>query len=156
MEWEIMAKKYKFILTLPYGIEVDSAEEIEGHVIDSFRSQTDPYALKGVFDSREEAKNAALKCRVYRVKIHYKFPDGGSQYFDSFFGWDGQDGDESGYAFAPDEFEEVLKAYIDGYEYGDMNYGYEGSLYEQDDGGKAWFRFFYVKILKRRIVEFDD
>ena len=51
----IMSIKYKFVLTLPGDIEVDSAEEIDGHMAWPNYSQADPVFYKGVFDSFEEA-----------------------------------------------------------------------------------------------------
>ncbi|MCR5349240.1 MAG: hypothetical protein K6E59_06530 [Bacilli bacterium] len=151
-----MAKKYKYILTLEDDIEVDSAEEIEGRVVSSSRSQTDPYSMKGVFDSYEEAKEAASKRRAYRVKIHYRYKDGGSQYYDSYFGWDGEGTEDPAVAFDPDELEEIIACRIDDYRYGDMYCCGEGYRYKDDEGTVTWFRFFFVKILRREIVEFEE
>ena len=46
-----MSEKYKFILILPYDIEVDSEEEIEGHVSWPNYSQASPIEYQGVFDT---------------------------------------------------------------------------------------------------------
>ena len=51
-------KKYKFILTLPYGEEIDSAEQIEGHHVTPNYSHAETIILDGVFDTYEDAKRA--------------------------------------------------------------------------------------------------
>ena len=48
-------KKYKFIITVGKYTQVDSAEEIEGHVSWPNYSQADPVRYRGVFDTYEEA-----------------------------------------------------------------------------------------------------
>ena len=62
-------KKYKFILTLPYDIEIDSAETIEGHVAWPNWSQADPVRYRGVFDTYEEAKAYADDFQVYKYVL---------------------------------------------------------------------------------------
>ena len=44
-------KKYKFIIKLNYDINVDSAEEIDGHMSWPNWSQADPVFYRGVFDT---------------------------------------------------------------------------------------------------------
>ena len=61
-----MQKKYKFILTLPYDIEVDSAETIEGHMSFPNYSHADPVFYKGVFDSYDDAKKYASDFKIYK------------------------------------------------------------------------------------------
>ena len=61
--------KYKFILTLPYGVTVDSAEEIEGHVSWPNYSQAEPIRYRGVFDSYDEAKEYADNFTVYKFEL---------------------------------------------------------------------------------------
>ena len=64
-----MSEKYKFILILPYDIEVDSEEEIEGHVSWPNYSQASPRTYKGVFDSYEEALEYAKDFSLYKYVI---------------------------------------------------------------------------------------
>ena len=65
-----MDKKYKFILTLPYDIEVDSSEEIEGHVSWPNYSQAGPVRYKGIFDSYDEAKRYAADFDIYKYVLN--------------------------------------------------------------------------------------
>ena len=65
-----MDKKYKFILTLPNDIEVDSAEEIEGHVSWPNYSQAEPIRYRGIFDSCEEAKEYASNFNLYKYILN--------------------------------------------------------------------------------------
>ena len=70
-EWGmIMSIKYKFVLTLPGDIEVDSAEEIDGHMSWPNYSQADPVFYKGIFDSYEEAKEYATSFNVYKYILN--------------------------------------------------------------------------------------
>ena len=67
-----MATKYKFILTIPYydgTIEIDSAEEIEDVWYCGNYSQAEPHCLKGIFDTYEEAKQAATEQKIYKFLI---------------------------------------------------------------------------------------
>ena len=66
----IMSIKYKFVLTLPGDIEVDSAEEIDGHMAWPNYSQADPVFYKGVFDSFEEAQKYAADFNVYKYTLN--------------------------------------------------------------------------------------
>lgn len=66
-----MAKKFKFILTLHDEIEVDSAEEIEGHISWPNWSQADPVRYKGIFDSYDEAMEYASKFEIYKYVLNY-------------------------------------------------------------------------------------
>ena len=59
-------KKYKFIITLDEYTQVDSAEEIEGHVSWPNYSQADPVRYRGVFDTYEEAKEYASNFSLYK------------------------------------------------------------------------------------------
>lgn len=59
-------KKYKFIITLDKYTQVDSAEEIEGHVSWPNYSQADPVRYRGVFDTYEEAKEYASNFSLYK------------------------------------------------------------------------------------------
>ena len=59
-------KKYKFILTLDEYTQVDSAEEIEGHISWPNYSQADPVRYRGVFDTYEEAKEYASDFSLYK------------------------------------------------------------------------------------------
>ena len=52
-------KKYKFILTLPCGEEIDSAEEIDGHHVTPNYSHAETMIPDGVFDTYEDARTAA-------------------------------------------------------------------------------------------------
>ena len=66
-----MSKKYKFIITLPDDIEVDSYEEIEGHVSWPNWSQADPIRFQGVFDTYEEAMEYAKDFKLYSYTLNY-------------------------------------------------------------------------------------
>ena len=59
-------KKYKFILTLDEYTQVDSSEEIEGHVSWPNFSQASPVRYRGVFDTYEEAEEDASKFNLYK------------------------------------------------------------------------------------------
>jgi hypothetical protein len=59
-------KKYKFIITLDKYTQVDSAEEIEGHVSWPNYSQAGPVHYRGVFDTYEEAKEYASNFSLYK------------------------------------------------------------------------------------------
>ena len=59
-------KKYKFIITLNKYIQVDSAEEIEGHVSWPNYSQAEPVRYRGVFDTYEEAKKYSSNFSLYK------------------------------------------------------------------------------------------
>ena len=63
-------KKYKFILTLPYGEEIDSAEQIEGHHVTGNYSHAETMILDGVFDTYEDAKTTAEGFKVYKYIAH--------------------------------------------------------------------------------------
>ena len=62
-------KKYKFILTLPDGIQVDSAEESHGHMAWPNYAQADPVVYKGIFDSYEEAEAYAADYHPYKYVL---------------------------------------------------------------------------------------
>lgn len=66
-----MSEKYKFILILPYDIEVDSEEEIEGHVSWPNYSQASPIEYQGVFDTYEEALEYAKDFSLYKYVLNY-------------------------------------------------------------------------------------
>ena len=53
----IMSIKYKFVLTLPGDIEVDSAEEVDGHMAWPNYSQADPVFYKGVLILMRKQRN---------------------------------------------------------------------------------------------------
>ncbi len=59
-------RKYKFIITLDKYTQVDSAEEIEGHVSWPNYSQAGPVHYRGVFDTYEEAKEYASNFSLYK------------------------------------------------------------------------------------------
>ena len=59
-------KKYKFIITLDKYTQVDSAEEIEGHVSWPNYSHAGPVHYRGVFDTYEEAKEYASNFSLYK------------------------------------------------------------------------------------------
>ncbi len=155
-------KKYKFILTLPYGVEVDSAEEIEGHVVNPYCSQGEPYALKGIFDSYEEAEKAASKFKIYKVII-YRHSEDFEEELDS-YEYEAEFGEPS-YFLEPDDAEEYLACRIDEYQYGDIYYNEGEEVYEEDnsdlfDDGeehitKISFKFDTVEIQNIRIEEID-
>ena len=69
-------KKYKFIITLDEYIQVDSAEEIEGHVSWPNYSQAGPVRYRGIFDSYEEAEKYASEFSLYK----YVMSDGYDSY----------------------------------------------------------------------------
>ena len=64
-------KKYGFKLTLPYGIEVDSVEEINGWRFTPNHSQAEPIELSGIFDTREEAEKCANEFEIYKYLLIY-------------------------------------------------------------------------------------
>lgn len=55
-----MSKKFKFILTLPGDVKVDSINDIEGVVVWPSNSQATPITLKGTFNSYD----AVVSCNV--------------------------------------------------------------------------------------------
>jgi hypothetical protein len=59
-------RKYKFIIMLDKYTQVDSAEEIEGHVSWPNYSQAGPVHYRGVFDTYEEAKEYASNFSLYK------------------------------------------------------------------------------------------
>ena len=59
-------KKYKFILILDEYTQVDSAEEIEGHVSWPNYSQAGPVRYRGIFDTYEEAEKYASNFNLYK------------------------------------------------------------------------------------------
>lgn len=61
-----MAKRFKFILTLPGDIEVDSAVSIHKHMAWPNYSQADPVFYKGIFDTYEEAEKYASEFEIYK------------------------------------------------------------------------------------------
>ena len=65
-----MSKKYKFILEIPDDMEVDSEYDVDGCVIWPTYSQAEPIKLKGLFDSYEEAKEAAEQFKVYNAILY--------------------------------------------------------------------------------------
>ena len=81
--------KYKVILTLPYGVTVDSTEDIEGHVSWPNYSQADSVRYRGVFDSYEKAKQYADNFTVYKFQLSDGYdsfdPEDDRPYFVSIF-----------------------------------------------------------------------
>ena len=74
-----MDKKYGFILRFydcaENEIEIFSDEEVEGTVIWPSYSQAEPICLRGIFDTCEEAEEAAKNLKVYRAVITYDHGD---------------------------------------------------------------------------------
>lgn len=64
-----MAKRYKYILTLPHGVEVDG-EQVDGHMSWPNYSQAEPVVYDGIFDSREDAEKYAAEYRVYKYTLN--------------------------------------------------------------------------------------
>ena len=73
-------KKYKFIITLDEYTQVDSAEEIEGHVSWPNYSQADPVCYKGVFDTYEEAKEYASNFSLYKYVTNDGYDSSENEY----------------------------------------------------------------------------
>ena len=92
-------KKYKFVLTLDEYTQVDSAEEIEGHVSWPNYSQADPIRYKGIFDTYEEAEEYASKFKLYK----YVTNDG----------YDSSDDDENPYFISIFDAEDALCSLYD-------------------------------------------
>ena len=67
--------KYRFVLVLPYDIEMDSAAVIEGYTFYPKASQSDPIVLRGIFDSYDEAKAYAATMKVYKYILPYESYD---------------------------------------------------------------------------------
>jgi hypothetical protein len=66
-----MTKQYKFILTLPNEVVIDSVEEIHNHMSWPNWSQADPVRYRGIFDSYEVAKEYASKFKIYKyILLH--------------------------------------------------------------------------------------
>ena len=65
--------KYKFILTLPGALEIDSEYKIEGHMAWPNYSQADPVWYRGIFDTYEEAKTYAENFDVYKYILKYYY-----------------------------------------------------------------------------------
>lgn len=63
-------KKYGFKLKLPFDIEIDSVEEIEGHCFWPNYSHAEPIIFKGIFNTKEEARKYAEEFKVYKYIIH--------------------------------------------------------------------------------------
>ena len=80
-----MAKKYKFILTLPYEIKVDSAERIDGHMSWPNYSHAEPRVYKGIFDSYNEAKEYASKFKIYKYVLNFTDYDSFESNDENFF-----------------------------------------------------------------------
>ena len=72
-------KKYKFILTLDEYTQVDSAEEIEGHVSWPNFSQASPVRYRGVFDTYEEAEEYASKFNLYKYVTNDGYDSSGDE-----------------------------------------------------------------------------
>lgn len=163
-----MAKKYKFILTLPYDIKIDSAEEIEDYRVYPSSSQSEPYNLKGIFDTFEEAKEAAEKFDILKVIITYKHLESVfCKYFveviDSF---EDEDEDPIYFLDSPDNANAYLECRIDGFEFGDIYLRGENFEYEETQEVEVEdeihtlttlvsFEFDLVKINNIEIIEFE-
>lgn len=61
-----MAKRFKFILTLPDDFEVDSSVRIHNHSAWPNYSQAEPVIYKGIFDTYEEAQAYAENFSIYK------------------------------------------------------------------------------------------
>ena len=64
-----MAKKYKFISTLPNEVDVDSKPEIDGHMSWPNCSQAEPVFYKGIFDSYDDAREYASKFKTDKYTL---------------------------------------------------------------------------------------
>ena len=62
-----MSKKYKFVVDIPYDMEIDSEYDVDGVVIWPTYSQAEPIELKGIFNSYEEAQKAADEFKIYNA-----------------------------------------------------------------------------------------
>lgn len=164
-----MAKKYKFILTLPYDIKIDSSEEIEGYRVYPSYSQSEPYNLKGIFDTFEEAKAAAEKFDILKVIITYKHldDDGCENFVEVIDSFEDEDEDPVYFLDSPDNANAYLECRIDGFEFGDIyfrgeNFEYEETREVYDVNGDIHtltmlvsFEFDLVKINNIEIIEFE-
>jgi hypothetical protein len=65
--------KYKFVLTLPCDVEVDSEYDVDGHVAWPNYSQAEPVRYKGVFDTYGEAERYASEFHVYKYVLKYYY-----------------------------------------------------------------------------------
>ena len=101
-----MDQKFGFVLTFldcaDNEIEIYSDEEIDGKVIWPAYSQAEPVKLRGIFDTREEAEEAAKGVKVYKAVMNYDHGDFQEEE-DSVDGF-GEGGlDFPAYFFSPDE-----------------------------------------------------
>ena len=111
-----MAKKYKIILKVPYfksHISIDSLEEIEGVTVWPNYSQSEPYCLKGIFDTYEEANEEASKIKVYKFVVHFYEGRTPGQIYDSYEGWDGYMDVDPWYFFSISDAESEAEYQID-------------------------------------------
>lgn len=129
-----MSKKYKFVVEIPYGIEVDSEYDVDGIVIWPTYSQSEPIELKGVFDSYEEAKKAADKFKMYNAILSINHGD----WVEKIHSFDIERGETAAF-FAPYTADEWVNAYV---QFVDHD-GYEVD-YEE------------IEILKVQIMEVED
>lgn len=104
--------KYKFILTLDDDTQVDSAEEIEGHVAWPNWSQADPVHYRGIFDTYKEAEEYASEFSLYKyvLKGGYDSSNDEPSYFLSVF--DAEDAVSAYYDVDPGE---PISIYADNY-----------------------------------------
>ena len=163
-----MVKKYKFILTLPYDIKIDSSEKIEGYRIYPSYSQSEPYNLKGIFDTFEEAKAAAEKFEILKVIITYKHldEDGCEDFVEVIDSFEDEEPDPVYFLNSPDNANAYLECRIDGFEFGDIyscgeDFEYEETQEYDDDEGThtlttlVSFKFDLVKINNIEVIEFE-
>lgn len=111
-----MAKKYKIILKVRYfksSISIDSAEEIEGVTVWPNYSHAEPYCLKGVFDSYEEANEKTSKIKVYKFVVHFYEGRTPGQIYDSYEGWDGYADVDPWYFFSISDAQSSAEYQID-------------------------------------------
>lgn len=64
-----MAKRYKYILTLPHGVEVDG-EQVDGHMSWPNYSHAEPIVYRGLFDTYSEASEYAAGYSVYKYTLN--------------------------------------------------------------------------------------
>lgn len=62
--------KYKFVLELPNGVEVDSVRDVAGKIDKPGLSEEDTILHKGLFDTYEEAKKYASNLKIYRYILN--------------------------------------------------------------------------------------
>ena len=102
-----MSKKYKFVVDIPYNMEIDSEYDVDGVVIYPTYSQAEPIELQGVFNSYEEAKKAAEEFKIYNAILSINHGD----WTEIIHSFDPERGETAAF-FTPGCADEWVNAYV--------------------------------------------